>query len=89
MRYCLVMTKTPVGPEGAASEGSDPLTLVGDVDIGPLLGVDGQGRCVAPSLPSPWPLSPPPLPPPPSLPLPMASLSPPFLSLLGVDGQGR
>jgi hypothetical protein len=40
------MTKAPVAPDGVASEGSDTLTLLGDVDIAPLLGLDGSGRCV-------------------------------------------
>ena len=46
MRYSLVMTKAPVAPDGVASEGADSLTLLGDVDIAPLLGLDDSGRCV-------------------------------------------
>jgi hypothetical protein len=40
------MTKAPVAPDGVASEGPDTLTLLGDVDIAPLLGLDDSGRCV-------------------------------------------
>ena len=35
-----------MAPDGVASEGADTLTLLGDVDIAPLLGVDDSGRCV-------------------------------------------
>ena len=41
-RYTMVMRKVSVAPEGVASEGSEELRLVGEVDIAPVLGLDAR-----------------------------------------------
>ena len=41
-RLSLVLTKISVAPDGLVSEGSDALTLSGEIDITPILSLDDE-----------------------------------------------